>query len=103
MVSHRTTCPLEHAITELIAVFTVCEMEVYTRFVLKREWSKTFKTRIDVLVYLCLNSLQSFKIPTEKNLVRFTPIANSAKINAVTLKSNCFTSFRAKTYIQGYC
>lgn len=48
MVSHGTACPLEHAITELITAFTVCEMEVYTSFVMK-EGNKTFKTPVDVL------------------------------------------------------
>lgn len=33
-----------------------------------------------VLGYIYLNSLQSFKIPTEKDLVRLTPIVNTIKI-----------------------
>ena len=90
MVSHGTACPLEHAITELIAAFTVCEMQVYTSFVVKEEGRKTFTTPMDILDYVYLNSLQSFKIPTEKDLVRFIPIVNSVKINAVTLKINLF-------------
>lgn len=48
MVSHGTACPLEHAITELITAFTVCEMEACTSFVMK-EGNKTFKTPVDVL------------------------------------------------------
>jgi len=63
---------LAHAITELIAAFTVCEIQVYTSFVMKEEGSKTFKAPTNVLDHLRLNSLQSFIIPTEKDLVKFT-------------------------------
>lgn len=72
MVSHGTAWTLEHAITELIAAFTVCEMQVYIHFVMKGEGSKTFKTPMDVLDYVYLNSQQSFKFSTEKDLVSFT-------------------------------
>lgn len=59
MVSHGTARPLEHVITELIAAFTVCKMQVYTSFVMKGKGNKTFKTPMDVLDYVYLNSLQS--------------------------------------------
>lgn len=47
---------------------------------MKEKGSKTFKISMYVLGYIYLNSLQSFKIPTEKDLVRLTPIVNTIKI-----------------------
>lgn len=57
---------------------------------MKEEGSKTFKISMYVLGYIYLNSLQSSKIPTEKDLVRLTPIVNTIKINIVTSEINLF-------------